>query len=336
MKKGLEESADIAGSWAEALGPIADRLIQAEVELSDVPTYYTREDEERWAHARREMGQAFHDLRESVRENHEFLLPQAAKLQAQAVKLRKENERLQEVQQEAHAAAAEATSKLHATHAVLHQSSEGHSDISSTFPLSTEIAEKARALGKGSFSELVLEHVVNAAPNTIEAALSMKFLMEALQTGVTAKMEKTEEDVVASIGVPRSKLIEGFLRRIWQENHTTLLPVDSSAPDFCDWFVKQNEDRAWQIPFESGEAKSCLLATCREVLQLFVFAAACDPPLTFDAATVGETIPFDPTACVALDDKIKSGAKCVVFLPALKLGNELKAKAQVLAADYVE
>ena len=340
MTEDIEAHARAARSWSKLLGPVVDQLIFAEAELSDVPTHITAEDEQRLANAKQDTNNAFKELQRVVKKHQKLLMPQqhaqAAAVIAQAAELQEENERLQQVQQEARAAAAEATSKLHATHAVLHQSTEGHSDISSTFPLSTEIAEKARALGKGSFSELVLEHVVNVAPNTIEAALSMKALMMCSQAAVKTKMSQTEDNVVASIGVPRSELIEGFLRRIWQANHATLLPVDQGAANFCQWFADEQKKKAWQIPLESGEARACLFATCRELTQLFVFAAACDPPLTFDANTVGETIPFDPTACVALDDKIKPGAKCVVFLPALKLGNELKAKAQVLAADYVE
>ena len=118
------------------------------------------------------------DLRGVVHTNLAYLAPQMAKQVAaagQEVKeLKRERRALSAEKAEAAEAAQEARSKLQATQVALHQSASGHADISSTFPLSTEIADRVKTFGTGPVAELVLEHIVDNVDSTDELAASMR------------------------------------------------------------------------------------------------------------------------------------------------------------------
>ena len=92
---------------------------------------------------------------------------------------------------------------------------------------------------------------------------------------------------------------------------------------------------AWQA-LCGPEGPKCVETVMRDLLRLYIFTTVCDPPMKFDAKTVGTTMPFNPETATPVDDKIKAGKKCVVICPALYSADGLlKAKAQVLAADYL-
>ena len=144
----------------------------------------------------------------------------------------------------------------------------------------------------------------------------------------------------------QSKLIDGFLRRIWQEHHAEIFALNNPE-EFLQDFV----DRHGAIASESsktpltvwpklelGDEKSrpLLLTMMTQLVQLYVYVSSCDPPLQMEPAEIGSRVKFDGTCCVALDGSIKARKDCIIVFPALRtLDDEVKTKAQVLEADYM-
>ena len=161
---------------------------------------------------------SFATLTEQVSRNAKTLAPN---LHKQATDLTEKAMLLQVDASEAHAAAeaaqeaaAEAAIKLRATNAALHQSSAGHSDIGSMFPLSTEIAEKVKIFGSSeALSALILEHMLDKFKNMSELSAALGMLQLACHKLVDEAYQKREKCIMAALGVARSPLVDGFLRK---------------------------------------------------------------------------------------------------------------------------
>lgn len=136
--------------------------------------------------------------------------------------------------------------------------------------------------------------------------------------------------------MPRTKLIDGFLRKIWQEYHETMLPIDDSD-DLAAFINSTPEGCVWrQLDCDDQAVRKCALTAVKQVCKLCFYVNACDPPMQMTSEGMATEVPFDAAEHVALDDKIKPGKPCVVIFPALRSHDgELKAKAQVLASDYM-
>ena len=143
----------------------------------------------------------------------------------------------------------------------------------------------------------------------------------------------------------QSKLIDGFLRRIWQEHHAEIFAFE--AEPFLKYFVENHgaiASESSETPLtvwpklELGDEKSqpLLLTMMTQLVQLYVYVSSCDPPLQMEPAEIGSRVKFDGTCCVALDGSIKARKDCIIVFPALRtLDGEVKTKAQVLEADYM-
>ena len=227
----------------------------------------------------------------------------------------------------------------------LHESSAGHSDIGSTFPLSLEIAEKVKTFGgSDAHSTFVLEVLLDKCSTLQELSSVMLTLHQYVVGCVRSAFNAREAMIMEALGgIERGPIIDGFLRKMWQQYHTTFLPTDdvsqliqafpsciasSDVPDSHALAVWQDLCGCAMPPV--------LEPMLQELLRLYVFTTVCDPPMLFDASTVGTEIAFNPEHATPLDDKIKPGQPCVIICPALyAIDGLVKAKAKVLAADYL-
>ena len=125
------------------------------------------------------------------------------------------NEQLQAEALASHEAASEAASKLQATQVALHQSSAGHSNIGSAFPLSIEIAEKVKAFGSSDpHSALVLEHFLEKCDQMPLLASTMRALHDYCSATVQSAFVHRETTIMGALdGIERTPLIDGFMRR---------------------------------------------------------------------------------------------------------------------------
>ena len=161
---------------------------------------------------------SFAALKKFVSRNAKILAPnlhkQAKDLTEKAMLLQVDASEAHAAAEAAQEAAAEAAIKLRATNAALHQSSAGHSDIGSTFPLSTEIAEKVKIFGSSeALGALILEHMLDKFKNMSELSAAMGMLQLACHKLVVEAYQKREKSIMAALGVARSPLVDGFLRK---------------------------------------------------------------------------------------------------------------------------
>ena len=168
--------------------------------------------------ALRAYQESFATLTEEVSRNAKTLAPnlhkQAKDLKVKAKLLRVDASEAQAAAEAAQEAAAEAAIKLRATNAALHQSSVGHSDIGSMFPLSTEIAEKVKIFGSSeALNALILEHMLDKFKNMSELSAAMGMLQLACHKLVIEAYQKREKSIMTALGVARSPLVDGFLRK---------------------------------------------------------------------------------------------------------------------------
>ena len=163
--------------------------------------------------------------------------------------------------------------------------------------------------------------------------------------------------------MPKTKLIDGFLRQLWQEQHEHLLPTKDMS-NFLEKLAKQEPAHgSWHMDLGSKELRPCLEKSVRTMLQLSIFTQCSDPPLTLRANLIGSEQKFNAKLHVAMDGSIKAGKPCVIVFPPLLSGcaaaalthppkrsrcsrvhricfdgsntpHDIKAKAQVLAANY--
>ena len=215
---------DVGSTWTNAFeGPVTS-MCAAVSELSSCPPddgrdYLLPESQVAiYDSALRAYKASFAALKKQVSVNAKTLAPN---LHKQAKDLTEKAMLLQVGASEAHAAAeaaqeaaAEAAIKLRATNAALHQSSAGHSDIGSMFPLSLEIAEKVKIFGSSeALSALILEHMLDKFKNISELSAAMGMLQLACHKLVVEAYQEREKCIMAALGVARSPLVDGFLRK---------------------------------------------------------------------------------------------------------------------------
>lgn len=341
----------VASSWLNALGPIADAFREtvaafeplkkaldgvedlSEAEI-DVSTRYKDKLDQAAANFRNNM----ESLKRFCNRNAKTLLSEVLQERDQVLQsLEERNEYLLAEQAEASQAATEVASKLQATQAALHQSSTGHSNINSTFPLSTEIADKVKAFGNETFAELVLEHLVPKSDSVAQISAAIQDMLQFCSGQVTESMSDIENGVLGVLmGVPRTKLIDGFLRKIWQEYHETLLPIGDAQDALKEFEKTLHEGSLWRKMEQKEDVVKCMRSAVSQLCKLHIYVTACDPPMRLQREGMTAEVPFDALEHAALDDKIKAGTACVVVLPSLRSRDgELKTKALVLAADYL-
>ena len=117
--------------------------------------------------------------------------------------------------------------------------------------------------------------------------------------------------------MPRSKLIDGFFRQIWQEQHRHLMNTDDISRLLEALPHHKPAHGSWHMNMGSDELRPCLEKTLRTLLQLYVYTTVCDPPLTLDANQVGKKAKFNPTFHNAMDESIKPGQPCIIIFPLL-------------------
>lgn len=346
---GLLNAKKIADSWVAVLGGPIDEMRQASAALDDLDQVGTKAQLAEWRQQGKAVANAFQALQGTVGKNLKVLVPLAVQANARAADLQEKNEQLEAERRTASEAAEEAASKLQQTQVALHQSAAGHSNIASTFPLSTEIADKVATFGADGFAELVLDHALAAAPNLLAATDDLRVLLQFASSAVEEAKERTEAGVfgasappplassythtrdaarrgltdgsapsAAALGnVPRSKLIDGFLRQIWQEQHEHLLPTDDVNQCLAALPHHKPAHGSWHMDLSSDELRPCLEKTLRTLLQLYVYTTVCDPPLKLDANLVGQRAKFNSSFHNAMDGSIKPGQQCVCIFPPL-------------------
>ena len=222
-------------------------------------------------------------LGEEFQRNAKHLAPElaakahsAAGLQKRNQALKSQSEQASDAAAEAASAAAEAASKLQATQVALHQSAAGHSDISSTFPLSLEIAEKVKTFSASdSHTTFVLEHVIENCSTMQEAGETMRMLHTYSSDTVKHAYDQREQTMMAALGVERTPLIDGFLRKLWQAHHDTFLPTQNveqliiSMPTYLAAESPPVIDLCTK--FCSAEGPESLTPVLQNLLQLYVF-----------------------------------------------------------------
>lgn len=120
------------------------------------------------------------------------------------------------------------------------------------------------------------------------------------------------------------------------EDVTQLLVAFAPAAGEEAWDADGKSMPLWRGLCASAESTECVAHVMRDLLHLYVFTTLCDPPMLFDASSVGTEMKFSPETATSVDDKIKVGKSCFVMCPALySMDGMLKSKAQVLAADYL-
>ena len=280
---------------------------------------------------------AMEGLKTIVSRNMDVLLPEVSSLKEANAQATAEAAAASE-------AAAEAADKLRATNAALHQSSSGHSDIGSAFPLTLEIAEKVKGFSASdAHTAFLLEVLCNECDTVQQMAEAMNCLHFYAHSVVKETFREREAKILSVLEVDRTPLVDGFLRKLWQQSHEKFLPTEHvahlieslpSAYFMTKEFVSEHSIASWQKLCAAPPPS--LVPVIQGILQLYVFTLLSDPPLRFDAESVGQSMPFDPKTATPLDDKIKPGTQSVILCPALYSADGLiKAKAKVLAADYL-
>ena len=117
--------------------------------------------------------------------------------------------------------------------------------------------------------------------------------------------------------MPRSKLIDGFFRQIWQEQHRHLMNTDDISQLLEALAKHEPKHGSWHMNVGGDELRPCLEKTMRTLLQLYVYTTVCDPPLKLDANLVGRQNKFNPALHNAMDESIKPGAPCIIVFPPL-------------------
>lgn len=85
-----------------------------------------------------------------------------------------------------------------------------------------------KAFSNETFAELVLDHLVPKSDSVAQIAAAIQEMLQFCSDQVTESMSDIETGVLDVLnGVPRTKLIDGFLRKIWQEYHGAFRPVPS-------------------------------------------------------------------------------------------------------------
>lgn len=85
-----------------------------------------------------------------------------------------------------------------------------------------------KAFGNETFAELVLEHLVPKSDSVAQISAAIQDMLQFCSGQVTESMSDIENGVLGVLmGVPRTKLIDGFLRKIWQEYHGASRPAPS-------------------------------------------------------------------------------------------------------------
>ena len=191
----LSQAQSVADSWARVLGGPIDAMRQASAALSNLDRTATEAQIQEWRRGQSAKSKAFKELKQIVGNNLKALAPQAVQANARAAGLLEMNEQLEAERRTASEAAQEAASKLQQTQVALHQSAAGHSNIASTFPLSTEIADKVATFGADGFAELVLDHALAAAPNLLAATDDLRVLLQYASDTVLGVKERVEQGV---------------------------------------------------------------------------------------------------------------------------------------------
>jgi len=145
-----------------------------------------------------------------------------------------------------------------------------------------------------------------------------------------------EKDVLSALqGVGKTKLVDGFLRQLWQEYHEHYFDVSGIGVSINIEAVSRRDPILAKLNLTGGgEAQTIFLKAFQQLTQLQVFVFACDPPLKFDAQEIGAKLPYDASTCQVLDGSMKAGKPCIVLLPALRgADNLVKVKSTVLPAD---
>ena len=78
----------------------------------------------------------------------------------------------------------------------------------------------------------------------------MQTLVAFASQRVDEKMQGTTESIFRGLpGVPReAPLVDGFLRRIWQEYHENMIPTADVEPFFDEFFDKELPVTPWPAP----------------------------------------------------------------------------------------
>ena len=343
-----KKNVGVAQGWVRVLGPPicafqeAAEKLEAVSSFKDGTTYGMKESSAlAYSAASKQVTQACKELRSAVADNVNILLPAAAEAASKAAELHEANEALAAKSNALQEAASEAATKLQATQVALHQSSSGHSNIGSAFPLTIEIAEKVKAFSSSdAHGALVLEHLLGKFDTVDQLAVAVRALHVFCQAAVIHSYQKRTAGIMAALSnVEQTPLIDGFLRQIWQQHHATYMPTDDVS-NLLHHFLTYEDTApslpAWKALYDAKDTFACVEQVMKDLLQLYIFTTVCDPPMKFDSAAVGSKVKFDPESASSMDDKIKPGKPSYVICPALySADGMLKAKAQVLAADYL-
>ena len=105
----------------------------------------------------------------------------------------------------------------------------------------------------------------------------MSILHTYVAIAVKGAYDQREQTMMAALGVERTPLIDGFLRKLWQAHHDTFLPTDkqsvgnlinalptylsNASPPVTDLWTK----------FCSAEGPKTLTPVLKNLLQLYVF-----------------------------------------------------------------
>tara|TARA_B110001452_G_scaffold21974_1_gene17601 strand:- start:471 stop:1748 length:1278 start_codon:yes stop_codon:yes gene_type:complete len=338
----------VAHSWVDTFGPPVSTFQAAAEHLEVVRSFedgrpYDMEESQAKAFAAsaKQIVEACKELRSVVAHNAKRLLPAAAEATSRAAELLEANEALAAKSNALEEAASETATKLQATQVALHQSSSGHSNIGSAFPLTIEIAEKVKAFSSSdAHGALVLEHLLGKFDTVDQLAVAVRALHVFCQAAVIHSYQKRTAGIMAALSnVEQTPLIDGFLRQIWQQHHATYMPTDDVS-NLLHHFLTYEDTApslpAWKALYDAKDTFACVEQVMKDLLQLYIFTTVCDPPMKFDSAAVGSKVKFDPESASSMDDKIKPGKPSYVICPALySADGMLKAKAQVLAADYL-
>ena len=137
-------------------------------------------------------------------------------------------------------------------------------------------------------------------------------------------------------GVPRFKLIDGYLRRVLQEHCDTLLLSDAMVAQHVETFATE---KAVQFPaicakdLSTNKGADCLRTALKQLLSLYAWVVLSHPAMQLDAQMVGSIAPFDPSLHAPFDEAVKRGSPCMTIIPALCFANgEIKVKSKVLPA----
>ena len=219
--KQLHRQKYIADSYVNTFMPSLRAIEDAAKALCDLPTddgrdyIVPRSSAQTWRRANKDFNEAHKEYKRVTAINVGLLVPAAGKAAERASELHKANEELTANANEAHEAAVEAANKLKVTQAALHQSSSGHSNIGSSFPLSTEIAEKVKVFGGSDMhTSLILEYMLGEVKSTQELSEAIARLHAFCHATVQSAFADRETQIMGALGsIERTPLVDGFLRR---------------------------------------------------------------------------------------------------------------------------